>query len=112
MGWALDVQFLFEARTSEICSIKPSEEDGEIFAAILTLEKNKKPTEWRICFALKQNCARELNILEVNKIFSINHASEYDAKFLQKINNIYTKWFAAKRNAAFEPYELRHAYGS
>ena len=110
-GWALAAQFLFGARTSEIWSIKPFEEDGEIFAEILTVEKNKKPTEWRICLALQQDWARELNILEVNKIFSINHASEYDAKLLKKINNTYTKWFAAKSNAAFEPYDLRHAYG-
>ena len=110
-GWALAAQFVFGARTSEVWSIKPFEEEGEIFAEILTVEKNKKPTEWRIALALKQEWARELNILEVNKIFSIDHATEYDAKILKKVNNTYTKWFAGKCDAGFEPYDLRHAYG-
>ncbi len=110
-GWALAAQFVFGARTSEVWSIKPFEEEGEIFAEILTVEKNKKPTEWRIALALHQDWARELNILEVNKIFSIDHASEYDAKVLKKVNNTYTKWFASKCDAGFEPYDLRHAYG-
>ena len=110
-GWALAAQFVFGARTSEVWSIKPFEEEGEIFAEILTVEKNKKPTEWRIALALKQEWARELNILEVNKIFSIDHASEYDAKVLKKVNNTYSKWLLQKSNAAFEPYQLRHAYG-
>ena len=110
-GWALAAQFVFGARTSEVWSIKPFEEDGEIFAEILTVEKNKKPTEWRIALALKQEWARELNILEVNKIFSVDHATEYDAKVLKKVNNTYTKWFAGKCDAGFEPYDLSHAYG-
>ena len=55
--------------------------------------------------------ARELNILEVNKIHSINTASEYDAKVLKTINNTYSKWLKQKSNAAFEPYQLRHAFG-
>ncbi len=110
-GWALAAQFVFGARTSEVWSIKPFEEEGEIFAEILTVEKNKKPTEWRIALALHQEWARELNILEVNKIFSIDHASEYDAKVLKKVNNTYSKWLLQKSNAAFEPYQLRHAYG-
>ena len=66
-GWALAAQFIFGARTSEVWSIKPFEEDGEIFAEILTVEKNKKPTEWRIALALKQEWARELNILDVKR---------------------------------------------
>lgn len=110
-GWALAAQFVFGARTSEVWSIQPFEVDGEIMAKILTVEKNKKPTKWRVAGALKQEWARELNILEVNKIYSINTASEYDAKVLKTINNTYSKWLKQKSNAAFEPYQLRHAYG-
>ena len=61
------------------------------------------------CF--KTSMARELNILEVNKVHSVNIASEQNAKVLKTINNTYTKWFANKSNKAFEPYDLRHAYG-
>ena len=110
-GWALAAQFVFGARTSEVWSIQPFEKDGQILAKILTVEKNKKPTKWRVAGALKQEWARELNILEVNKIHSINTASEYDAKVLKTINNTYSKWLKQKSNAAFEPYQLRHAYG-
>jgi len=110
-GWALAAQFVFGARTSEVWSIQPFEKDGQILAKILTVEKNKKPTKWRVAGALKQEWVRELNILEVNKIHSINTASEYDAKVLKTINNTYSKWLKQKSNAAFEPYQLRHAYG-
>ena len=110
-GWALAAQFVFGARTSEVWSIQPFEKDGQILAKILTVEKNKKPTKWRVAGALKQEWARELNILEVNKIHSINTASEYDAKILKTINNTYSKWLKQKSNAAFEPYQLRHAFG-
>jgi len=110
-GWALAAQFVFGARTSEVWSIQPFEKDGQILAKILTVEKNKKPTKWRVAGALKQEWARELNILEVNKIHSINTASEYDAKVLKTINNTYSKWLKQKSNAAFEPYQLRHAFG-
>ena len=62
-GWALAAQFVFGARTSEVWSIKPFEEDGEIFAEILTVEKNKKPTEWRIALALKTGVGKRIKYL-------------------------------------------------
>ena len=75
-GWALAAQFLFGARTSEIWSIKPYEKDGQILAEILTVEKNEQPTQWRITPALKQEWARELNILEVDKVHSIDEITD------------------------------------
>ena len=110
-GWALAAQFIFGARTSEVWSIKPFEKDGEILAHILTVEKNKRPTEWRVAGALKQEWAKELNILDVHKEHTINEAIEYDPQFLKSHNRLYTKWIAAKTNRAFQAYDLRHSYG-
>ena len=110
-GWALAAQFIFGARTSEIWSIKPFEKDGEILAHILTVEKNKRPTEWRVAGALRQEWAKELNILDVHKEHTINEAIEYDPQFLKSHNRLYTKWIAAKTNRSFQAYDLRHSYG-
>ena len=110
-GWALAAQFIFGARTSEVWSIKPFEKQGEILAHILTVEKNKRPTEWRVAGALKQEWSKELNILEVHKEHTINEAIDYDPAFLKTHNRLYTKWLAAKTNRAFQAYDLRHSYG-
>ena len=110
-GWSLAAQFLFGARTSEIWSIKPYEKDGQILAEILTVEKNEQPTQWRITPALKQEWARELNILEVDKVHSIDEITDYDAAFLKSHNRLYTKWIAEMTNKSFQAYDLRHAYG-
>ena len=110
-GWALAAQFIFGARTSEVWSVKPFEEDGEIMAEILTVEKNKRPTKWRVAGALRQDWARDLNILEVHKEHTINEAVEYDSAFLKSHNRLYTKWLAKRTNSLFQAYDLRHAYG-
>ena len=112
-GWAIAAQFVFGARTSEIWSIKPFEEDGEILAEILTVSKSEEPTEddWRITPALQQEWARSLNILDVQKEFVIDKATDYDPEKLKPNNRRFTKWLARKTNAAFQAYDLRHAYG-
>ena len=60
---------------------------------------------------LKQDWARELNILEVDKVHSIDAITDYDAAFLKSHNRLYTKWIAEMTNKSFQAYDLRHAYG-
>ena len=82
-------------------------------AEILTVSKSEEPTEddWRITPALQQEWARSLNILDVQKEFVIDKATDYDPEKLKPNNRRFTKWLARKTNAAFQAYDLRHAYG-
>ena len=74
--------------------------------AITTLKSSfqewEEPSECRVTPALKFECARTLDILNVYKEFSIDKTEDYDSAFLKSLNKRFTKWLAKKTNHSFQ----------
>ena len=64
-------------------SLKPLEKSGKIIAEVLTVPKSEESSEWRVTQALKQEWAKSIDIMNVNKEFSIHKTEDYDSAFLK-----------------------------
>ena len=113
-GWAVAAMFVYGCRTSEVWSLQPYEKKGRILGKMITIDKATEPDEWRTAFALEQDWARELNILDVQKELVIEELEDYDAAICKSVNDRFRKWLSRQCKAqeiTFKPYDLRHAYG-
>ena len=72
------------------------EKSGKIIAEVLTLPNSEESSEWRVTQALKKEWAKSIDIMNVNKEFSIHKTEDYDSAFLKSLNRRHTKWLTKK----------------